>query len=159
MFEITPTIKQICETLCYLTINIVLLAFYASIPEAFSDDMTKYRGLSIAGNVFMMIGYLLIVALHFKYIFYAALGIIAIMNFGMFLLLIGMGIGAKEYEIFTFNIAVAFWFIQLAIDILGMLVVHKIYKINQDEQNDKVPQQNNEANKAANNASQPQVQL
>ncbi|CAK67203.1 unnamed protein product (macronuclear) [Paramecium tetraurelia] len=155
----TPTIKSICDTTCYLSINIVLLAFYASILETMSDGMAQYKGLSITGNVFMMIGYLLIIALHFKYIFYAALGIIATMNFGMFLLLIGMGIGAQEYQYFKYNIAIAFWFIQLAIDILGMQVVYKIYKINQDDQSDNVPQQNNEANKAANNASQPQVQL
>lgn len=76
-----------------------MLAFYASLPEIPDSDINKYRGLSIAGNVFMMIGYLMIVALHFKYIFYAALGIIATMNFGMFLLLIGMGIGASYFEV------------------------------------------------------------
>ena len=79
----------------YLAINIILLAFYASVPEAKDSDIDSYRGLSIAGNVFMMIGYLLIIALHFKYNYYGALGIIVILNFGMFLLLIGMGIGAK----------------------------------------------------------------
>lgn len=79
-----------------------MLAFYASLPVIANTDIDIYRGLSIAGNVFMLIGYLMIVALHFKYMYYAALGIIAAMNFGMFLLLIGMGIGAKYYEVFQF---------------------------------------------------------
>ncbi|CAD8212077.1 unnamed protein product [Paramecium pentaurelia] len=155
MFEITPTIKQIAETICYLTINIVLLSFYASKPLIAQPNYDNYQGLSIAGNVFMMIGYLLIIALHFKYIYYAALGIIATMNFGMFLLLIGMGIGAQDFDYLKYNIAIAIWFIQLAIDILGMQMVLKIHKFNQGEQDVKDPQQKN----AANNASQPQVQL
>lgn len=76
-----------------------MLAFYASQPDLADSDIGKYRGLSIAGNVFMMIGYLLIIFMHFKYIFYVALGIIVTMNFGVFLLLIGMGMGANYLDV------------------------------------------------------------
>lgn len=84
----------------YLVIEIVLLATYSN---AFgTSDFDAYRGLSLTGSVFMMLGFLVIIGLHFKYIEYAVYGLLALMSFGVFLLLIGMGI-VSSYVILQLN--------------------------------------------------------
>lgn len=77
-----------------------MLTFYTSLPSGTNtSNFDGYKGLSIAGNIFMMIGFLSIVAMHFKYLYYGALGIVVTMNLGLFLLLIGMGLGSEFYKV------------------------------------------------------------
>lgn len=85
----------------YLVIEIVLLATYSN-ALTINSDYDAYRGLSLTGSVFMMLGFLVMIGLHFKYIEYAIYGLLALMSFGVFLLLIGMGM-VSSYVIIQLN--------------------------------------------------------
>lgn len=75
----------------YLLIEIVLLATYSNVVVNVNSDFDAYRGLSITGSVFMMLSFMALLILHYKYIDYGIYALLVIMSFAVFLLLIGMG--------------------------------------------------------------------
>lgn len=56
------------------------------------SELSHYRGLSVAGSIFMMISFLLIVVLHYKFSRYLMYFLLVFMPFAVFLILIGMGL-------------------------------------------------------------------
>ncbi|CAD8193019.1 unnamed protein product [Paramecium octaurelia] len=136
----TPKIKHITELGSQLTINIILLVYYVSLDESHNPNSTNYKYLQIAGNLFQMIGHLLIISSLFKYLPCVILGIVAIVNFGVLSLLVGLGLVAGYYDLQNeyFKCAICCWFIQLAISILGMLVLLKICQENSKKEDVKM---------------------
>ena len=94
-------------------------------------DTQNYYNLSVAGSVFMLISLFATFILNFHYHVYIILGDISFSFMGLFLLLIGCGIGAEDYNNLIpntkYNLPVAFWFAEVGLWVLIVLQCHDYY--------------------------------
>ncbi|CAD8178298.1 unnamed protein product [Paramecium pentaurelia] len=149
-FEITDNVYKIIGLMCCNVIEIILLAYYASFDLDFSintdyeNDFKAFKGLSVTGSLFMMITWFIQIILIYKFNQKILYSILAINSFSIFILLIGMGMGAQglnkiNYPKDSFNFPVALWFIHLCLYIMSLVNLHN-YR--QNEQNKKKEETN-----------------
>ncbi|CAD8180661.1 unnamed protein product [Paramecium octaurelia] len=154
-FELSDNTHKVIGFVCSNIVEIVLLAYYASIDldlyknTGYENEFSAFKGLSVTGSLFMMITWFLQILLIYRYNQKILYLIFAVNTFSILILLIGMGIGSealrrgtKGYT--TYNVPVAFWFIQLSLYIMSLVNLHNFKQQEGNEKKDDKTQKKEE---------------